>query len=204
MLFSLFCKVVSYLKIISILLFSLFFLNCAGTLEEELKKLDQIYGYCDNPQRNLRGIKYDTCKAKERAAGPDGKVDDKSALSFDELVEKFTVGTKQTLVKSSVNTYLWRSSLQTVAAYDLKIADNQGGFIQTEWIYESNEPNKRCIIKIQINSVELVSDGVQTTIKCEEKIKDNWQDDGSNYFAEEKKLILRILELASQYSSGAS
>ena len=204
MLFSLFCKVVSHLKIISILLFPLFFLNCAGTLEEDLKKLDQIYGYCDNPQRNLRGLKYDTCKAKERAAGPDGKVDDKSPLSFDELVEKFTGGPKQTLVTASVNPYLWRSSLETVEAYDLKIADNQGGFIQTEWIYESNEPNKRCIIKIQINSIELVSDGVQTTIKCEEKIKDNWQDDGSNYFAEEKKLILRILELASRYSSGAS
>lgn len=204
MFFSQLFKVAFNFKIISTLLFSFFFLNCAGTLEEDLKKLDQIYGYCDNPQRNLRGTKYDTCKAKERAAGPDGKTDEQSALSVNDLLEKFNGGPKQTLVTASVNPYLWRSSLETVKPYDLKIADNQGGFIQTEWIYESNNPNKRCIIKIQINSIELVSDGVQTTIKCEEKIKDNWQGDGSNYLAEEKKLILRILELASRYSSGTS
>lgn len=126
MFFSLYIKAISWIKISSLLFFSLFFLNCAGTLEQDLKELDKIYGYCDNPQRNLRGNKYDTCKAKERAAGPDGKVDEKSALSFDEVVEKIRGGSKETIINSTANPFLWRASLKTMSPYDLKIADNQG------------------------------------------------------------------------------
>ena len=196
-----FYKFLSLIKIIFVLSFSVFFINCAGTLEQDLKKLDEIYGYCDNPQRNLRGSKYETCKAKERAAGPEGKADEKTAMSFDTIVEKIRGGPKQNVFSAPVNPSLWRGSLEALKPYDLKIADNQGGFIQTEWIYNSNEPNSRCIIKIQINSIELVSNGVDAVIQCQKKLGDIWQNDDIQYITEEKKLILKILELANNHSS---
>jgi hypothetical protein len=200
MFLSFYIKATAWIKILSLLFFSLFFLNCAGTLEQDLKELDKIYGYCDNPQRNLRGNKYDTCKAKERAAGPDGKVDEKSALTFDEIVEKIRGGPRETIINSTANPFLWRASLKTMSPYDLKIADNQGGFIQTEWIYKDDKPNNRCLIKIQITSIELISTGVETNIKCEDKIENSWRDDNYKYLDEEKQLILKILELANNYS----
>lgn len=196
-----FYKFLSLIKIIFVLSFSVFFINCAGTLEQDLKKLDEIYGYCDNPQRNLRGSKYETCKAKERAVGPDGKADEKTAMSFDTIVEKIRGGPKQNVFSAPVNPSLWRGSLKALKPYDLKIADNQGGFIQTEWIYNSNEPDSRCIIKIQINSIELVSNGVDAVIQCQKKLGDIWQNDDIQYIAEEKKLILKILELANNHYS---
>ena len=199
-----FSKAISYFKMVTFLLFSLFFVNCAGTLDQELEKLDEIYGYCDNPQRNIRGVEYDVCKAKERAMGPDGKADEKDPLNFTELVEKIRGGPNQTIVNASVNKHLWRSSLEVMTPYELKIADNQGGFIQTEWIYRKDEPNSRCIIKIQISSIELISTGVKASISCQEKINSNWLSDNVEYTAEQKQLTLKILELANQYSSEPS
>ena len=48
-------------------------------------------------------------------------------------------------------------------------ADNAGGYIQTEWLYQSNNPNKRCMIKIQINSIELRS-SVETALYAKIKL----------------------------------
>ena len=38
-----------------------FFYSCtnANKSEENLKKLDKIYGYCDNPHREISGERYD-------------------------------------------------------------------------------------------------------------------------------------------------
>ena len=122
-------------------------------------------------------------------------------MSFDTIVEKIRGGPKQNVFSAPVNPSLWRGSLKALKPYDLKIADNQGGFIQTEWIYNSNEPDSRCIIKIQINSIELVSNGVDAVIQCQKKLGDIWQNDDIQYIAEEKKLILKILELANNHYS---
>ena len=189
-------------KILILLFLSLFLFNCAGTLENDLKKLDEIYGYCDNPQRNIKGNQYQTCKAKERAAGPSGKSDEKTAISFDTILDKVQgVTSRSPAAPASINPFLWRASLEVVAPYDLKIADNQGGFLQTEWIYDTSNPNSRCMIKIQINSVELISNGVDSFITCQRNLENIWQNDDTDYAAEEKKIILKILELAGNYSS---
>ena len=34
----------------------------------------------------------------------------------------------------SVNPYLWKHQLKLTKSYPLNIADNQGGFIETDWI----------------------------------------------------------------------
>ena len=80
---------------IIIILFSIGILNsCTGIVggkyEENLAKLDKVYGYCDNPQRNLKksSLRYKNCKRKEMAAGPDGVVDEESSMPFDDLFNK--------------------------------------------------------------------------------------------------------------------
>lgn len=182
-----------------LLIFSLFILvSCAGNLEEKKEKWDQIYGYCDNPQRDIKGIQYEICKAKERAAGPDGKGEKQEPFSITEFFsrDKSNAG----ILRPAVNQYLWLGALDATSTYDLKIADNSGGFIQTEWINDPDLSNQRCLIKIQILSSELISTGVKTSILCETYDNENWASSDEKFLAEEKKLTLKILELAQEYS----
>ena len=184
-----------------LLIFSLFILvSCAGNLEEKKKKWDQIYGYCDNPQRDIRGYKYEICKAKERAAGPDGKGETQEPFSITEFFsrDKSNAG----VLRPAVNQYLWLGALDATSPYDLKIADNTGGFIQTEWISNSTIKNERCMIKVQVVSPDLISTGVKTNFICEKLIGNTWESDETDYLQEEKQLTLKILESARQYSAG--
>lgn len=194
---TLISKPITKLTLLTTLLFSLLLFNCAGSLEKEYEKLDKIYGYCDNPQRNIRGIKYENCKAKERAMGPSGKSDKKEPTNLTDLFS----GSNNTIVQAIVNPALWQASLEVMRSYDLKIADSQGGYLQTEWIYQSSTPNNRCLIKIQITSRELISNGVKSSFNCEKKSNDVWEADGIDYTQEEKNLNLKILEVAQEYAT---
>lgn len=198
-------KILSSIKILIICFSSILILQCSGTHQDELVELDQIYGYCDNPQRNIRGIAYDTCKAKERAAGPSGKSDQKEPVSITELLGGVVNKDQQlkgNFVSSqmSVNGALWQASLDAVSSYDIKIADIQSGFIQTEWIYDAQMPDLRCKIKFQITSAELISTGVQTTFICEEKNQSLWAGTKQSYDEEEKQLTLSVLQKAKEIS----
>lgn len=198
-------KIVLTLKILIICFSSMLILQCAGTHKDELVKLDQVYGYCDNPQRNIRGVNYDICKAKERAAGPSGKSDQKEPASITELLGGIVNNDQQqnrSFVTSqmNVNGALWQASLDVVSSYDIKIADIQSGFIQTEWIYDAKTPNLRCKIKFQIISAELISTGVQSFFICEEKNQNLWSSTKQSYDDEEKRLTLSVLQKAKEIS----
>ena len=193
-------KNVSILQIIFIIIASLFLFNCSGTHERNLEKLDKIYGYCDNPHRNIKGTTYKVCKSKEQAKGPDGKVDKMENIDLQNLFGKFDRNSNAQNTVVNVNPFLWRSSLEVTKDYDLKFVDNAGGYIQTEWLYQPNNPNKRCMIKIQINSIELRSDSVETRFICEDQVNSIWASDNLNYISEEKQLTLKVLELAFNYS----
>ena len=94
-------------------------------------------------------------------------------------------------------------SIDVTSVYDLKIADATGGFIQTEWIYDENATDRRCLIKIQVISAEYISTGVRTNFLCENKNQDIWKSDGKEYFDEQKMLTLKILEASLKYSQSA-
>ena len=195
-----FHKNVTFVQIIFIILTSLFLFNCSGTHERNLEDLDKIYGYCDNPHRKLGKTTYQICKSKELARGPDGKEDEMKNVNLTDLFDKFSGNSNSQTAIVNVNPFLWRASLDVTKEYDLKFADNPGGYIQTEWIYKSDNPNKRCMIKIQINSIELRSDSVETRFICEDQVNSIWVNDNLNYISEEKKLTLKVLELAFNYS----
>lgn len=177
----------------------LFFVSCAGNLEKDLKKFDKYYGYCDNPHRGITGIDYDICKEKERAAGPGGSAEDLEAISIADFFN-FRDGESGGIMRSAVNPYLWQGALDATSNYNLKIADNAGGLIQTEWIQNANIPGQRCMIKIQIVSPNLLSTGAITNFICEKQVGNQWTTIDKDFVDEEKQLTLKILESAQLYS----
>ena len=160
--------------------------SCSGNLEKNLEELDKIHGYCDNPQRQFSDRDYKICKAKERAQGDGMKIED---VNLTELFNR----KNSVIYQNPVNPELWSASLDITENYSLKIADNQGGYIETDWIFDEKFKDKRCLIKIRITSAELVSTGVQSKLVCENMINNTWIRDQNNYFDEEKNLTLKIL-----------
>ena len=181
------------LKYLLIFISFLFFYSCTGTHEENMAKLDKQFG-CDNPQKNLSKRKYRQCLAKQRAGGE----------SLFDLTDDFgkLIGGKDSNVvyQNSVNPYLWNAGLEVTKTYPLKIADNQGGFIETEWIYDSKDTGQRCLIKIQITSQELTTTGVISNFLCEIRQEDVWLSDKKDYSREENQITLKILEIAGNLS----
>jgi len=176
-----------------------------GKYQENLKKLDEIYGYCDNPARTnipKKGIEYKICKDKEAAAGADGiAADEFSLINLDKILGRDK--SNQTIVyNQSANKELWNGSLKVLDNYPIKNINPDVGYIETDWIYDEKDPNSRCLIKIQITSLELVSNGIETNILCQNKKgTSEWLNDKRKYVNEEKKLILSILTEANRYKN---
>ena len=196
-----------YLKSILLIFSCLALLSCNSGIvgdnyQENLVKLDKIYGYCDNPHRNLNKstVQYKVCKDKEAAAGADGLSDDDFKLPFlDSILNQS--GSTNVVYTNNVNQYLWNGAINTLNNYPLSFADSSGGFIETEWIYDANLENQRCLIKVQITSQELLSNAVDTKILCQSKIKENWINTNETFINEEKQITLAILNSATIYSS---
>ncbi len=189
--------------ILSLLLFS-----CGGDSfvggkhQENLKRLDEIHGYCDNPSRTdvkKKGIAYNICKDHERALGPDGDMSEKFSLgeSFDNLLDRDSGG--KMVLAQTINKELWNGSLKVLSNYSIKNADSNGGYIETDWIFDGKDTNNRCLIKIQIVSLELVSNGVETNIVCQTFSDNEWINENQDYINEEKQLTLAILTEANKY-----
>ena len=191
-------------KILSLGLFLVLSISCSkgimnGDLESNLEKMDKVYGKCDNPHRQFSKGEKKICKDKERAAGPDGVVDD--PINITELIENYKSGGKTVYAGMAINQDLWNASIAVLENYSLKNIDSQGGFISTDWIINKSVPNQRCQIKVNVVSLELLSNGVNVKIICEEKDGDQWYADNKSFLDEEKSLTLKILEVADQLST---
>lgn len=167
--------------------------------EEQLAELDEVYGKCDNPHRQLRPLEYKICKDKERAAGPDGVIDDGNGGIIDGLFT-FGNGNSGTIyaTASDTNNFLWDASLQVLDNYSLKISDFDGGYIETNWIQNINIPNQRCLVKSHVTSKELTSTGIKIKILCENLFENNWYVSDEEFIEEEKQLTLKILQVAKE------
>lgn len=161
-------------------------------LEKNLKALDEQYGYCDNPQRTLTDAQYKICKDQERAGGKE--------LNLTNLTELFNRGGPAVITQFNINPNLWKASLSTMQPYSLKIVDSNGGYIETDWIFDEEVSSQRCSIKVQIVSSELIASGVDTRILCQNLINDNWINDEMPYIEESKQLTLAILKKAKENS----
>jgi uncharacterized lipoprotein len=134
-------------------------------------------------------------------AGESLDVDDLST-SLGELIRD-QLGTETVIGggTSFANRYLWQASLEVLSPFPIKIADNGGGYIETDWIVDYNQSeNKRCQIKIMVRSTELVSNGLKSTLNCQDFDGENWNSDKQKYPNEEKNITLKILEVAQIFS----
>ena len=177
----------------------MFFLQaCSSNHEKNMSELDELYGECDNPANSARYKKgskrWERCIARERSEGE---------RLFDiagEINDLIGGGNNSVVYQNNINPYLWNGSLKVTNKYPLKIADNQGGYIETDWIYSLGIENQRCLIKIQVTSSDLITSGVSANFLCENKVNETWVSDNKDYPGEEKKIILKILEIAGGLS----
>ena len=181
-----------------------FLLSCSkgpfnGDINKNMKEMDKIHGVCNNPYRTFSKSQKKICEDKERAAGPDGEIGD--PINLTEMIKNYRSGGANTVYQGmSINKNLWDASLIMLDQYPLSIVDSQGGFISTDWIKEKENPNQRCLIKVNIKTQELVSNGAKVKLLCEQKELDVWYHDGITYTDEEKNLTLKILDIANQIS----
>ena len=171
--------------------------GCTGTHQQNIERLDEVYG-CDNPHKSMSQRKYKECIAKQRAGG-------ESLFNLTEDFDKLLGNNNDTniIYQNSVNSYLWNASLKVTKSYPLKIADNQGGYIETDWIYDPAFVDQRCLIKIQVLSKDLITTGIDTKFLCENKLDSIWVPDNKIYSEEEKQIALKILEIAGTQASTA-
>ena len=193
------------IRLTILLIFLNFFLSCSkglfdGDVKKNMEAMDKIHGVCNNPYRTFSKSQKKICEDKARAAGPDGEIDD--PINITELIENYRSGGKNNVYQGmAVNKNLWEASLIMLDQYPLDIVDSQGGFISTNWIKEKESPNQRCLIKINITTQELVSNGAKVKLVCEQKELDVWYHDEISYTDEEKNLTLKILDIANQISA---
>ena len=171
-----------------------------GSIEKNLEATDKIYGRCNNPNRQFTEVEKEICIAKVRAAGPDGEIGE--AFNITDLIDKINNPNKGVVYAgSNVNQFLWNGSLSVLEAYPLKTVDSQGGFIASDWILNKNEPDKRCQIKVNVTSQDLISTGVKTKIICQEQNNSQWYPNNEMLIEQEKKITIKILEIAQELSN---
>ena len=76
----------------------------------------------------------------------------------------------------SVNSYLWRASLDTVSFMPLASADPFGGVILTDWYTAPETPDERYKVNVFILGKQLRSDGVRVRVFKQVAYKGSWQD----------------------------
>ena len=184
------------MKRIILIIFLGFFVTGCGTVGKN---------YQDTRERETKTdpCKYERIKGeraeqvcKDRVKGKVGKEGESSGF-FDsmmsELRGEMANGNGQNV---AVNKWLWNGSIETVQDFPLKIADAFGGVIETDWINNSNIPNKRCSIKILIKSKEFISNGVSANMICQTYDGKNWTLNNEDLSEANQEIENSILSLA--------
>ena len=189
-------------KIVLMVLISSILYGCGSKHQENVARLDEVHGVCDNPARILTKRQYEICKMKQRGnAGGELDIDDLETSLGELLSDQLGLGTTVVGGSSFANRYLWQASLDVLSPFPIKIADNGGGYVETDWIIDYNQSSdKRCQIKVMVRSSELVSNGLKSTLNCQNFNGENWNADKKEYPNEEKNITLKILEVAQIFS----
>ena len=189
-------------KIVLMMLISSIHYGCGSKHQENVDRLDEVHGVCDYPARILTKRQYEICKMKERGdTGGELDIDDLETSLGELLSDQLGLGTTVVGGSSFANRYLWQASLDVLSPFPIKIADNGGGYVETDWIIDYNQSSdKRCQIKVMVRSSELVSNGLKSTLNCQNFDGQNWNADGQKYPNEEKNITLKILEVAQIFS----
>lgn len=75
----------------------------------------------------------------------------------------------------TVNSYLWRASLDTVSFMPIASVDPFGGVILTDWYAAANKPDERYKLNIFVLGSQLRSDAIKVTVFKERKQGSQWK-----------------------------
>ena len=162
-----------------------------GKNYQEAKERDLKLDPCKYERAKGKGFG-EICEAKV-AAGSDGKSEGLFGNIIEELRGEISGGNGQNV---SVNKWLWNGSVETVQDFPLKIADAFGGVIETDWINDANISNKRCAIKILVQSKEFISNGVSANMMCQTFDGSNWILNNEDLSKANREIENSILSLA--------
>ena len=76
----------------------------------------------------------------------------------------------------TVNSYLWRASLDTVSFMPLANVDPFGGVILTDWYTNPDKTNERYKLNVFVIGSQLRSDAIRVSAFQQKKVKGNWKD----------------------------
>jgi hypothetical protein len=80
------------------------------------------------------------------------------------LISSVTKGGAPSNENITVNSYLWRASLDTVSFLPLSTADPFGGVIITDWYSPPKTPNERFKVTVYILDRQLRADGLRVSV----------------------------------------
>ena len=76
----------------------------------------------------------------------------------------------------TVNSYLWRASLDTVSFMPLASVDPFGGVILTDWYSDGDKPNERYKLNVFVIGSQLRSDAIRVSAFQQKQRKGAWKD----------------------------
>ncbi len=76
----------------------------------------------------------------------------------------------------SVNSFLWRASLDTLSFMPIASADPFGGVILTDWYTPPDSPNERFKVNLYILDKQLRADGVRVSVFKQQRTGAEWRD----------------------------
>lgn len=76
----------------------------------------------------------------------------------------------------TVNSHLWRASLDTISFMPLTSVDPFGGVILTDWYSAPNTPNERYKLNVFVIGSQLRSDAIKVSAFQQRKSRDKWID----------------------------
>jgi hypothetical protein len=76
----------------------------------------------------------------------------------------------------TVNSFLWRASLDTVSFMPLTTVDPFGGVILTDWYSDPATPDERYKLNVFVTGSQLRSDAIRVSTFQQKKSRGNWVD----------------------------
>lgn len=101
----------------------------------------------------------------------------------------------------SVNTFLWRASLDTVSFMPLISADAYGGVLITDWYAPPESPDERFKINIFVSGQALRADSVKAVVFRQVRQGSDWRDspvDASTARGLENTVLTRARQLRAE------
>ncbi len=78
------------------------------------------------------------------------------------------------MIGMPINTFLWRSALETISFMPINSADPIGGTILTDWYSTSDNEFERCKLNIFITGNELKTQNLKVTSFCQNFKDEKW------------------------------